>query len=157
MDMNFSGCSTIEKVCLPSQLTQIGNFTFASCRNLTQIGLGDALQKIGQSAFQDTGLQTISFPSTLTTIGLYAFLRGRLTELDIPASVTKIEQGAFQSCSILTSVTLRSTTPPTLGNDAFKSTNASLVIYVPESAVDTYKAASGWSNYASKITAIPES
>jgi hypothetical protein len=29
------------------------------------------------------------------------------------------------------------------------------IIYVPSASVDTYKAASGWSTYASRIQAIP--
>jgi hypothetical protein len=38
-----------------------------------------------------------------------------------------------------------------LNANAFNGTNASLVIYVPASQEDAYKAATNWSTYASKI------
>ena len=51
----------------------------------------------------------------------------------------------------LTSITIQRETPPALSN----SIPPGITIYVPASAVDTYKAASGWSTYASQIQAIP--
>ena len=58
--------------------------------------------------------------------------------------------GGFQTTSI-TKLTIQRTTPPTLSG----SIPSGITIYVPASAVDTYKAASGWSTYASQIEAIP--
>jgi hypothetical protein len=61
----------------------------------------------------------------------------------------------------LTSITMYSTTPPSCKPKAFTYYNGgyvpmtSIKIYVPSQSVDAYKAASGWSTYASKIQAIP--
>jgi hypothetical protein len=68
--------------------------------------------------------------------------------------VTSIGDGAFRACSNLTTLTVQATTPPTLGSSALSGTNTNLVIKVPSASVNTYKAASGWSDYASKIQAI---
>lgn len=69
-------------------------------------------------------------------------------------SVTSIGNNAFYRCTSLTSVTVNATTPPTLlGSRAFYSTN-NCPIYVPSESVEAYKAASGWSDYASRIQAI---
>ena len=62
--------------------------------------------------------------------------------------------GTLNNCSRLTSVTINATTPPTLGNNTFYNTN-NCPIYVPAESVEAYKAASGWSRYASRIQAIP--
>lgn len=79
-----------------------------------------------------------------------------LPSITIPASVTSIGRAAFQECTSLTSVTVRATTPPTLVNsNAFSDAHSSLKIYVPSSSVNAYKAATNWSDYASKIQAIP--
>lgn len=51
----------------------------------------------------------------------------------------------------LTKLTINNTTPPALSN----TIPSRITVYVPASAVDTYKAASGWSTYASQIQAIP--
>ena len=63
----------------------------------------------------------------------------------------------------LTSITMYSTTPPSCATSAFKYYKSgsgyvpmtSIKIYVPSQSVNAYKAASGWSTYASKIQAIP--
>ena len=70
--------------------------------------------------------------------------------------VTEIGFSAFQSCYNLTSVTVNASTPPTLGGYAFDATN-NCPIYVPAASVDAYKAATIWSNYASRIQPIQNS
>lgn len=83
-----------------------------------------------------------------------------LTSVTIGSGVTYIGDSAFQNCSSLTSVTVNndgvvSQDIPTLGSNVFDNTN-SCPIYVPASAVDTYKSSTstGWSTYASRIEAI---
>ena len=91
----------------------------------------------------------------VTTINASAFYqKTSLLNVIISRSVTSIGNYAFSGCTSLTSVTVRSTTPPSVGGRSFSSTN-DCPIYVPASSVDTYKAASGWSTYASRIQAIP--
>ena len=51
-------------------------------------------------------------------------------------------------------MTFNSTTPPTLYEYDLDNTN-DCPIYVPAGSVETYKAASGWSEYANRIQAIP--
>ena len=130
----FSSCNGLTSVILPSTLTSIGTYAFSTCRDIASVTIPDSVTTIGQNAFADSrGLTSVTLSSALTSIGASAFLR----------------------CTSLTSVTVRATTPPTLGNNVFGSTHADMVIYVPAESVETYKAASGWSNYASKIQAIP--
>ena len=57
---------------------------------------------------------------------------------------------SISDCALL-SLTIQALTPPTLSN----TLPTTVAIYVPASAIDTYKAASGWSTYASQIQAIP--
>ena len=78
-----------------------------------------------------------------------------LNKVDIGTGLTKISVSAFRACGTIGSFTIRRLTPPTIGASAFTSTTLG-TIYVPYDVVDTYKAASGWSTYAAKIQAIPE-
>ena len=102
--------------------------------SITSLTIGSHPTSIGESMFQNcTGLTTLVIPSNISSIGGYA----------------------FRDCIGLTSITVESVTPPTLGGIyAFNNTN-NCPIYVPPESVDTYKAASGWSSYASRIQAIP--
>lgn len=78
-----------------------------------------------------------------------------LTSVTIGSGVTYIGVDAFRNSTVLTSVTVNATTPPTLGSNVFDNTNNS-PIYVPASAVEEYQTSTstGWSTYASRIEAI---
>lgn len=129
--------------------------------NLTTINIGNQVQVIpsGFLGYEQSKITSITIPSSVTTISYAAFYRSRLTSIDLPASVTSIEGYAFYSCSLLTSITIRATTPPTLSSSqshyVFPTTSQNYTIYVPASAVDTYKITTWWSYYSSKIQAIP--
>ena len=172
-----NGVGTIE---FDEDVTSIGEYAFYYCYGLTSIDIPSGVTSIGRSAFyQCSGLTSIDMPSGVTSIGDYTFLACYgLTSIDIPDSVTSIGPGAFQQCTGLTSCTIGSgvtsissnafndcrnltsaivnaTTPPTLGYYAFDSTN-NCPIYVPSGSVETYKSATNWSTYASRIQAIPQ-
>ena len=117
----------------------------------------DGITSIGVTAFAScTSLTSITIPSGVTYIGNSVFYYcTHLASITIPSSVTSIGYSAFQTCNRLESVTVEATTPPTLGYMAFDFTSANLVIYVPAESVEAYKTASYWSNYASRIQAIP--
>lgn len=130
---------------------------FQNCSSLTSVTIPNNISLYGYNFYHCSGLTKINLPKTLTTIG-YAEFEGcsSLASVVIGDSVTSIATYAFYNCTSLTSITIEATTPPTLANvNAFQNTNANLVIYVPAESVDTYKAASGWSQYASRIQAIP--
>lgn len=113
--------------------------------------------KIDNYAFAwSFSLTSVTIPEGVRTIGMYAFLScNALTGAEIPATVLEIDDSAFAGCSSLASITVLATTPPILGSDPFDSSVESFAIYVPAESVDTYKAASGWSSFASIIQAIP--
>ena len=96
--------------------------------------------------------------SSVTSIGQYAFRDcSNLTKLSFP-EVTSIGSSAFQSCSKLTTIyvgTNTSTVCTLSSTNAFNDCTNLTNIYVPASLVDSYKSATNWSNYASKIKATP--
>ena len=77
----------------------------------------------------------------------------KLTSLVIPSNISSIGNSAFNGCSGLTSITVNSTTPPTLGTSVFEDTN-NCPIYVPDDSVSEFKTADKWSEYASRIKPI---
>ena len=103
-----------------------------------------------------SALTTIEIPSNVTEIKQYAFTGSGLTSIYIPASVTAIGSSAFHNCSSLSSVTVRATTPPELEQFAFTMNAAGRKIYVPNEALDAYKSADGWKDYANDILPISD-
>lgn len=88
-----------------------------------------------------------------TIIGQYAFRNNLgLTQIVIPETVSQIKQYAFYGCTGLKAIYVQRSTPPTLASSTCLSgIPADCVIYVPSGSVDTYKAASNWSVYATQI------
>jgi hypothetical protein len=96
---------------------------------------------------------------TVTAIAEMAFLNNtNLTEIVIPESITAIGGSAFEGCSNLASITIKSTTPPTVYDDALpvmkRASNAFLgvdkekcILYVPVGCVAAYTAAEGWNEF----------
>ena len=154
----FNSCTNLTTVNLP-EVTSIGVNTFNSCTNLTTVNLPKATS-IGESVFVDcTKLTTINLPK-VTSLGNYCFLRcSSLTTVDL-FSMTSIGNNLFSDCSSLTALIIRTNavTPITAFN-TFNNTpiaSGTGYIYVPDDLVDSYKAASGWSTYATQIKAISE-
>lgn len=168
--------TNLKKITISSNITEIPWYTFYNCTNLSSVTMdGAEITKIGQYAFRDTKISEIEIPKTVTTIEQSAFSGTQISILDIPDSVItlgayafshcpnlttvtigsgigSLENNPFLECGGITSYTIRRETPPTLGPEGLPGT--SLKIYVPSSAVDTYKAAEGWSGYKDNIQAI---
>ena len=102
-----------------------------------------------------SNLQSVRLSENLTKIGDRMLIRcTSLTQIDVPSSVTSVESQAFDTTPI-SSFTFRSTTPPTLGSKVFDYVTVPFTIYVPAGSVSAYQSASGWSEYADRIQAIP--
>ncbi len=161
----FGGCSSLSSVTFGNSLKTIGNQAFVGCSGLTgTLSIPNGVTSIGYSAFEGcSGLTgTLTIPNSITSIGSSTFAGcNGLSSVIIPSSVTTIGQAVFHNCQNLESITCKATTPPTLQSSSAFVTVLSgggynnYPIYVPAASVDAYKAASQWSNLASRIQAIP--
>ncbi len=154
----FAFCTNLTSIEIPASVTYLDFQAFNNCTSLETVAFekNSLLESFDTAVFSDcTNLKTIDLAllKNLSSIGNNVF--GNCSSLEtiiLPASVTSIGLNCFTS---IKSITLKSATPATLGVlSPFSSTIEA--IYVPESAVDTYKTADGWSNYANIIQAIPE-
>lgn len=167
-------CTTLEKVWLSSTVTEIQNYAFQSCSNLTDINLSN-IQSIGNAAFAYSGITEVNVPN-LTSLGTgtgtsSVFSHANVAKVTNLGSITKTPGDLFSDCTHLSFVrypaTITSigaiwrcgtydmiclaTTPPTVSWNKVATT-----IYVPDESVKDYKIATGWSNYASRIKPLSE-
>ena len=90
-------------------MTNIDDFAFYYCPNLTTITIPNLVTSIGQYAFGMCGLTDVVFNSVSNckNIGAYAFYYcSSLTNITIPVSVESLGIVAFSSCDSLTSITI---------------------------------------------------
>ena len=156
----------LKDITLPAT-EEIGYSAFENCSNLTKVDL-PKVTTIESSAFKGTGLEEITLPATkeiannafkncsnltkvdlpkVTTIGESAFEGTGLEEITLPATITSIEKYAFNGFD---HVTINSTKVPSLSGSLGENT----VVLVPEEALNAYKTADVWKDFAGQIFAI---
>ena len=115
---------------IPQGVTTIGPGVFMGCSDLVSVTIPEGVTSIGLSAFNRcTSLEEVTLPSTLTTLGNYA----------------------FYYCTSVAGFYCKASTPPSVGTQALNGQTSARRIYVPTASVDAYKAAEGWSSFASTI------
>jgi hypothetical protein len=147
---------TTEELIIGDNVTSIGNNAVNGYKSFTNVVIPNSVTSIGDNAFYGcSSLESIDIPDSVITIGVGAFeYCTSLSSCTIGSGVTSIGSNAFGYCSALTSITVNAVIPPTLGAMVFDGTN-NCSIYVPSDSVDAYKSAPYWSNYASRIQAMP--
>ena len=106
--------------------------------------------------FSATGNQLVRYtPSAPSLSGTFNGITA-LKHCYLTAGVTAIGENMFKDCTALETLTILAAVPPYLDSTALGGTTSLTHIYVPSDSVDAYKAADGWSTYASIITAITE-
>ena len=110
----------------------------------TIVAVEDGVTSIGAYAFAGFGPTTAFIGNDVTAIGSHAFDGTGLTELTLPMSVTSLGDAALAGCSALTKLTVKNTTPPTLGADVFKGCTAIDEVSVPTGTQADYLAVEKW-------------
>lgn len=124
----------------------LGDYMFADCSKLTTITLPTSITSIGRYAFSHTGITKVEIPDGVTLLGHASFADcNSLKTVVIGKKVSQLNQAVFYNSSAITTVSAKPKTPPTL--DAYIFT-ASPKIRVYSSVLAEYKASS-WNQYGS--------
>ena len=93
---------------IPNSVTNIGNYAFNECFNLTNLNIGSNVISLGDEAFtRCTSLTSLVLSPGITSIGAGTFSGCiGMTNLTIPNRVISIGDSAFANCPNLTSVAI---------------------------------------------------
>jgi len=129
----FYGCSSLNTISIPGNVTSIGYEAFYGCTNLESISISRSVTSIGSKAFYGcTNLKSISIPGNVTSIGKETFYGcSNLASASIPSSVTSIGYEAFYGCTKLKSINIPSSVT-SIGNSAFYKCSSLNAISIPE-------------------------
>lgn len=123
----FANCSALQSVTIPATINVSNTNIFQNCNsikkltwnatnvssqfvptaNIEQVTIGSGVTELPQSFLASAKITSLSLPSSLTSIGNYAFYNcSNLSSLSLPSSVTNIGSYAFQNCNGITSLTI---------------------------------------------------
>ena len=115
----FAGCTALRSVTVPEGVTALPANVFSHAENLTAVSLPSTLKTIGNSAFSESGIETLVLPDGVTAIGDYAFENcTALTSISLGKSLERIGFHAFYGCTGLTELVLPATVK-SIGSSAF--------------------------------------
>lgn len=100
----FSGCASLEEVCLPEGISKLPEGSFDGCSSLKYIKLPEGLTSIEPYAFRDcSSLESVELPEGLTSIEPYAFGGCvSLRKIVLPESLMRASSDSFADCKNLT-------------------------------------------------------
>lgn len=113
----FNKQSTITSVSFGKDCSYVGKRAFESCTSLMTINIDNVIETIGEMAFSNTNLKSVTF-NKLTELGSSAFKECKnLNSISIP-NCYKIPNSAFSSCEKLNNIDLYNCIE--IGNNAFQ-------------------------------------
>ena len=161
----FRGNKIVGSLIIPASVTNIGNYAFGPGTNYSNnsnriatltFASNNNLESIGERAFYDNLLSSLTIPASVTNIGNGAFSDNRLSgTLTIPANVINIGDGAFSGTSggltnvIDTLIFESGSHLQTIGEYAFHNNQLTGTLKIPASVITIGRSAFSGSNSAS--------
>jgi len=132
----FYACESLQSVILPDDLVEINSSTFGFCESLKTIVLPRELKTVNREAFENSGIEEITLPEGMVSVGKDSFTRmHNLRALHIPSSLQYIGENAFSFCEKLEEVIL----PEGLlqiRHDAFDACSRLKKVEIPNSLIE---------------------
>lgn len=95
----FKSAACLKSIKLPEGLTKIGDDAFVNAYSLEYVGFPSTLESIGSWAFQYTSIISAILPDKCTQIGRNAFSNCRfLKNVKLSDALTEIDDYTFQDC-----------------------------------------------------------
>lgn len=127
-DYAFSGCTSMEEVCLPDTITEIGEYAFSGCTSLKELHIPDGVTSLGEGFVQGcSSLERVTGPFSLSDnrsvakdgvllgfagsgLGVFSYV--------LPDGITRIGGGVFSNDNHLENIVLNEGVE-TVGDYAF--------------------------------------
>ena len=163
----FQECDSLQDVTFPTTLRTIREYAFNYCPSMEHVVIPEGVTYIGYHAFANNTnnywnaetqnseyyckMQSVSLPSTITSMDNYAFAYNpNLKSVYIADGMTQISYGTFYCCYSLTEVRLPSTLQNIYG-EAFYNCSSLKEINLPEGLLNMEWYSFGYCNSLTEV------
>lgn len=166
-----------ESYTIHSECTKLRDFACEHCR-ISDMSLTNSITELGKNAFYNSQITSIDLKnvtklgngaftncksvsghvdlSNITSLGSLCFRYCTFYSMDFGSNISGIDQ-TFQNCGQFKIIIIRRNTPPTVHSGCTSQINTNnATVYVPDAAVNDYKADSNWSAVANHIMPLSE-
>lgn len=131
-DSAFLGNDAIVKLIMPDSIERLGHYSLQKCVNLKEITFSKNLKSIGKGAFSKSGIENITIPTTIESMGDFVFWAcPNLTKAQLNCQIADLPTSTFLECKVLEEVTL-SQGLITISKQAFKNCAKLKSIDIPD-------------------------
>ena len=134
------------KVTIAGEDVVIGDNAFENAK-MDELNITGSVKTIGGQVFYATNLTKVVFPEGLEKIegfGTFGACQ-KLTEVEFPSTLTSVGSYAFMSCNKVSKVTCKAMTPP--ANGGIFNTKPTATLYVPKGTKNAYASFLGWNGF----------
>ncbi len=168
----FFGCNSLESVIMSNTVKNIGNSAFRNCTSLTSITIPNSVTSIGNIAFADCdSLSDVYYLGTPEEWLSISFVDSRanptnnganlycnnilVTQINVPNSITNIDDHAFIGCVSLASITIPNSVT-SIGEESFcDCTSLASITFRENSCLRSIGWAAFWNCTSLKSIVIP--
>lgn len=132
----FSNNKTLEKLTVSDAVKTIEKNAFSYCSALKTLILNEGLQEIESGAFSNTGVESVSIPNSVQSVGGYTFSSCKgLKKVTTGTGITQIPYSFVSSCNMLESVEFKGVINK-IESNAFSGCSNLKEITIPESVTE---------------------
>lgn len=142
----------LKRVDLPNSLTTIGSQAISGMSSLSELIIPESVVTFqnSSSVYGNPALVYVRLPENMTDFSGITSCSS-LSKLIIPNYSSNTSSMTFSGNYSMKEYHFEATTPPQLSSNGFNYIPSDCIIYVPSESLETYKTASNWSSYASKM------
>ena len=134
-------------------VVSLGSAAFYSAKLEGDLNLPKCAGTLSE-CFRNANITSANIP-LVTKLNSEFHYNQKLKKVVTGEGLVEIAGTTFRGCILLEVVVMKATTPPTLSSESFVNSTISS-IYVADESVEAYKAATNWSNFATKIKPLSE-
>ena len=141
----FDCCMGLKNVVIPDSVENIGIQAFVNCGELRTVVLSESMKDIPVGMFEGCpNLESVTMSEGVVSIGERAFQGTALKQIDLPATLVSVGDGAFSACNALKSINVDAQNPSYASKDGILyDKNYEKLLIVPKSLAGSITIADG--------------